>query len=194
MKHFTKSIQIIMLLGGVIFGIIYLFKERKTVMMNDKLAAEVIMPDFKLTNQNGDTQSFYSIKEKIKLVYFGFTSCPEVCPRILSKLTEVEKLLRSYQVPIKIIFISVDSIRDDYETMNNYLINLNPNILGLVGSRLEIKKVSDIFGAFYSESDFNIHSTFVYCISENKYAAVFHDNDRPQDIVNKILQISKRKD
>ncbi len=61
-------------------------------------------------------------------------------------------------------------------------------ILILPGSADLIKHTVDLFGAFYSDKDANIHTTFTYLIYKNKYVGVFHENDTVKHIIDKIIQ------
>lgn len=144
------------------------------------------IPDFILTSEDGKKLAFSEIHEKIRLVYFGFTSCPEICPKILFKLSKAVEILSGYQTRAKIIFITIDPEHDTPEIMKNYLSSLNSNTLGLTGSSDEIQKVADLFGV-YLNNDVNNHSTFVYLMHEDKYIGAFHENDSVDRIASKIL-------
>ncbi len=73
---------------------------------------------FSLTDQNGNAFDNTSLKGHWSLLFFGFTSCPDVCPVTLSALAQVEKKLadsgrKDLLDKLKIYFVSVDPDRDD---------------------------------------------------------------------------------
>ncbi len=191
MKHFFRTIQVTAIAAGLFLGIIYSFNQKKSKNIEPiKIDNQdlLVIPDFSLIEQNGQSLKFSDIKEDLKLVYFGFTLCPEVCPRILGKLVEAEQTLAKYQIPIKIVFITIDPENDNADILKNYLINLSPNIIGFSGSDDLIKHTADLFGAFYSDKDANTHTTFTYLVYKNKYVGVFHENDTVKHIIDKIVQ------
>ena len=59
-----------------------------------------------------------------KMVYFGFTHCPDVCPEELDKITkiakEIEQIVKKENI-ITPVFITCDPERDDVGALNNYL-------------------------------------------------------------------------
>lgn len=69
-------------------------------------------------------KSFYG---KYTLIYFGFLSCPEVCPTTLKKLAEVEKKIGGDQ--INIVFMTLDPERDTIDKMQKYAQFFHPKII-----------------------------------------------------------------
>lgn len=70
------------------------------------------------------------------LVYFGFTSCPDICPTGLAMLAQVRKLLADLpaaQQP-RVLFVSLDPERDSPEHVGNYVRFFDPAFLGATGS------------------------------------------------------------
>lgn len=77
------------------------------------------------------------LKGRWSLVFFGFTSCPDVCPLALQLLSAVARDPAS-GVPAgatQIVFVTVDPQRDTPERMKSYLANFDGRIVGLTGSR-----------------------------------------------------------
>jgi len=69
------------------------------------------------------------------LVYFGYTSCPDICPTELSFVSKVLKALGSDAEKLKVFFITVDPERDTAERLAEYVPYFDRRIRGLVGSR-----------------------------------------------------------
>lgn len=81
------------------------------------------LPDLKdLISDDGNSFDFSHFKGKVLLITYGYTSCPHVCPTILSYLKEVETVLnnRGYKGMFSIIFVSVDPLEDDTERLKSY--------------------------------------------------------------------------
>lgn len=95
---------------------------------------------FNLTDQNGDAFDNGSLNGHWSLLFFGFTSCPDVCPVTLSALAQVEKKLgdagrKDLLEKLKIYFVSVDPDRDDPQVVAKYVAAFSPGFTGVVGTR-----------------------------------------------------------
>ncbi len=90
--------------------------------------------DFALVDQNGQPRTDEDFHGKVALVYFGFATCPDVCPLALGTLSaalnELNEKERAQIVPL---FITVDPERDTPEALKDYLA-FNEAIIGLTGS------------------------------------------------------------
>ena len=97
---------------------------------------------FALTDQNGRRVSDRDFAGKYRLIYFGYTFCPDVCPTDLQKIGvamrrfEQEDPQRAARV--QPIFITVDPARDTPEVMRRYVANFHPRLIGLTGSEADI--------------------------------------------------------
>ena len=95
---------------------------------------------FNLTDQDGKIFSSKSIKKK-KLIYFGYTYCPDVCPFDVLKLSKYIDQNPSIGDRLEFIFITVDPERDSVKQIKDFLENFNPAIHGLTGTVSEIQQV-----------------------------------------------------
>ena len=93
--------------------------------------------NFELTNHLGQKVTNESFNGYYRLVFFGFTNCPDFCPNTLNNIgiiiDEIDK--NDLLVPI---FITVDPERDTVLKLKNYLSNFNSKIIGLSGTNLQI--------------------------------------------------------
>ncbi len=105
--------------------------------------------DFILHSSQGD----FSLKEargKVAVLYFGYTSCPDVCPVSMSKLTQMLKTLpEDKRSRILLVFISVDSRGDTPEKAQQYASFFLKEAKGVTGSREEIDRVVRLYGTNY---------------------------------------------
>lgn len=84
------------------------------------------------------------------VLYFGYTSCPDVCPTSLAILAQAfRKLDDRQQEQVRGIFISVDPMRDTPAKLAQYVALFHPNLVGLTGTRTQIDKVVHEYGAYY---------------------------------------------
>ncbi|SHK19175.1 SCO family protein [Thermocrinis minervae] len=108
--------------------------------------------DFELTNQDGKREKLSQLlgKDKVALIFFGYTNCPDVCPDTLQRLaTMYKKLSPEEQKRVKVIFISVDPERDTPQQLKGYVPFFNPNFMGFTGTPDEIRNVAKEYKVYY---------------------------------------------
>lgn len=93
---------------------------------------------FKLTDQRG----------KIVLVFFGYTTCPDVCPTSLAEFNAVLDQLDEKAKLVQVVFVSVDPPRDTPVKIQEYVERFNPAFIGLSGSEQELAAVWNGYGVF----------------------------------------------
>lgn len=107
---------------------------------------------FALTDQTGKRVTDQDFAGKYRLMYFGYTFCPDVCPTSLSIMAEaLDQLSPEQQAKLVPIFVTVDPERDTPEVLASYVPNFRPDMVGLTGSPDEIKAVARTFKAFYAK-------------------------------------------
>ena len=91
-----------------------------------------LLPDFSLTTANATVINNETLKQQWTLVFFGFTNCPDICPTTLATLSRVIKLLGTPKNSLqpKILFVSVDPMRDTPEMIQDYVKFFNPSFEG----------------------------------------------------------------
>lgn len=98
----------------------------------------------------GDSVELAAYDGELVLLYFGYTSCPDVCPTTLSGVaTALDELSDSERDRVNLIMISVDPERDTQSTLENYVEFFDPTFLGATGSRAAIDAVAAQYGIFY---------------------------------------------
>ena len=87
---------------------------------------------FELVSTKDETFNINSLKGHWTFMFFGYTSCPDVCPTALTKLTGVTKHLRSKDAAedVQVIFVSVDPARDTIERMQQYVGYFDKSFIG----------------------------------------------------------------
>lgn len=110
-------------------------------------------PDFILTNAAGQAVSLSDYKDKIVLLYFGYTFCPDVCPTSLSDLARVQRKLDDGGEKIQVIMITVDPERDTPQKLSEYVDFFHPTFIGLTGSKEEIDAAAEGYGVYYEQHE-----------------------------------------
>lgn len=106
------------------------------------------MPDFTLQAAQGPVK-LSSFRGKYVVVYFGFISCPDICPTTSAALKAALAQLNGQDSQVQVLFVSVDYKRDTPARLASYVQNFSPNFIGLVGNQTETDQVTKDFGIFY---------------------------------------------
>lgn len=110
---------------------------------------------FTLVDQNGRTVSDHDFAGKYRIVYFGFTYCPDVCPVDLQKIGQAMRVLEAKNADlaarVQPIFISVDPERDTPEVMKKYVAAFHPRIIGLTGTPAQVAAAAKVYAVYYSK-------------------------------------------
>ena len=105
--------------------------------------------DFVLQSSQGPV-ALEDFRGKVVLLYFGFLSCPEVCPASMSIYQQtMAKLSESERAEVQPILISIDPARDSVEALEEFTNYFGANILGLTGTHEEIVAVTQDYGAYF---------------------------------------------
>jgi len=107
------------------------------------------LPPFELTEQDGTPFTNANLEGKWSLFFIGYTSCPDVCPTTMAKLTAAyPELLES--ADIQVIFLSVDPQRDTQEKLLSYMDFFNPKFIALTGDHTQLFPLTRGLGFVYA--------------------------------------------
>jgi protein SCO1/2 len=98
-----------------------------------------------LADQHGREYVLGAADERLAVVFFGYTSCPDVCPTTLAEYRRVHDLLGERAQEVSFIFVTVDPERDTPERMGEYVARFNPAFIGLSGTEQELEPVWESF-------------------------------------------------
>ena len=150
---------------------------------------------------DGTTVTERSYGGKWLLVYFGYTSCPEICPTTLFDIAAAMKHLGSEAGNLQPIFITLDPERDTPVVMGEYVRSFDPRIVGLSGEPREIEAVTRAYGAYvarheggaHARGDRLDHSTYIYLMSPaGLFVRAFDSDWSGEEIASKLREIMAR--
>jgi len=132
---------------------------------------QITLPDFELGDDQEYTKTLF--KDKWSLVFFGYASCPDVCPTELYNLNNVAKIITDAGKTMpQVVFISVDPQRDNNEMLTSYAHFYNDDFMGMTGSTSEIDKLVASFGVIYQKT---------FLANNGKYVSVPYSAPIPED-------------
>ncbi len=137
--------------------------------------------NFTLTSHMGQSISLSDFKGQIVLLYFGYTTCPDVCPTTLAELKQARQLLGKRSDEVQVLMVTVDPERDTVPILADYITHFDPSFIGLTGTPEEIAEVATYYGVFYerqeSESALGYlvdHSATVMVIDRDGYLRLIY--------------------
>ena len=157
-------------------------------------------PPINLMGSNGQEFHLEDYQGKVVLVFFGYTSCPDVCPSTLSDMKQVMAALGDLADQVQVVFVTVDPERDTVEKLGSYIGLFDARFLGLTGDEEALGQAWSGYGV-YREIDTESqtaagylvnHSSRLYLINpEGKLALTYSFGTLPEDIAKDIKHILK---
>ena len=110
------------------------------------------IPEFHLTQANGQPLDRASWSGHWNVVYFGYTNCPDVCPTALAVFKQTWKDLGVLKEKVHFDFISVDPQRDAPENLAKYVAFFSPDFIAATGSDDELTRLTRGLGLMYART------------------------------------------
>ncbi|WP_445177155.1 SCO family protein [Rhizorhapis sp. SPR117] len=137
------------------------------------LAGASIGGPFTLTNQDGAKVSWKDFDGQYRIMYFGYSYCPDICPLDLQKLMQgyrqFAKQDSARAARVQPIFITIDPERDTVPVVKNYVSAFDPKLIGLTGTPEEIAKVAKEFAVYYAKDGKDGASDYLVNHSRSPY-------------------------
>jgi protein SCO1/2 len=112
---------------------------------------------FTLTNQDGRKVTERDFEGNYRIVYFGFTYCPDVCPVDMQVIGQAMRLIEKSDEDLagrlQPIFITVDPERDKPAVVKEYVSSFHPRTVGLTGTPEQIADVAKKHGIFFQKAE-----------------------------------------
>ena len=149
---------------------------------------------FQLTDQDGNTVTDQTYQGKLKLIYFGFTFCPDACPTALGVMSAALDKLDVAGERVVPMLITVDPERDTPPVLKDYVSNFHPRMVGLTGTPEQIAQVAKAYRVYYQKipgataGEYQMdHMLLIYLMDgEGKYLTNFGPQVTPDEIAEEI--------
>ncbi|HEX5677887.1 MAG TPA: SCO family protein [Alcanivorax sp.] len=151
--------------------------------------------DFTLTDHHGEPFRLSSLEDRVVILFFGYTHCPDICPAVLARVAQVYRNLEEQgdAGAVQPLFITFDPERDTPAHLREYLPWFKADVIGLTGSVEEIKAVAEQYGVVFLKSDGQdetydfTHSDYIYLLDRQGrvrklYPADFDINEVVNDV------------
>jgi protein SCO1/2 len=122
--------------------------------------------------------------ERLTMVFFGYTNCPDICGRVLGNLSAaMTRLDEDDREQVEVVFVTTDPARDTGEVVRDYLDRYDPSFLGVTGELDDIAAVAASVGVGMGEElptggyEVDAHTTTVTGIDIGDEAPIFWSQD-----------------
>ena len=151
---------------------------------------------FALQALDGHEVTDAAYRGKWLLVYFGYTSCPDICPTVLLRVGQALDQLGPLADRVQPIFITVDPARDTAQRLKQYMGAFSPRIVGLRGDPQQVGEAARQFHVFYRARDLGNgeytvdHSSFLYVVSpEGRFEKLLADSLPADKLANELRDL-----
>lgn len=168
------------------------------------LSAPTTKPSFTLPDVTGRPFDFVAeTRDKVALVFFGYTHCPDICPLHMANIAAVLKQMpHEERARIVTVFVTTDPERDTPERLRTWLANFDPSFVGLTGTPDELARVQELFNlkpAFReyvpgadSANYFVAHGAQVYAFARDGHGyLVYPFGIRQEDWANDLPKLAR---
>ena len=145
-------------------------------------------------NKENKFEKFNGYKDKVLLVFFGYTHCPDVCPTTVLDMARVMKGLGDQSENVLPIFISVDYDRDNYNKVRDYVDFFDSRIAALTSDKKNIDMLTKYFKTKYEFVDpkdkgyIVEHSSNIYVLDKKLQVKQIIPNGIPSKEITKIVK------
>lgn len=143
---------------------------------------------------NNNITKFNGYEDKVLLVFFGYTFCPDVCPTTVLDMAKVMKGLGEQSNEVLPMFISVDYDRDNYKKVREYVDFFDNRIAALTSDKKNIDALTKFFKTKYEFVDPNKegfiveHSSNIYVLDKRLQVKKIIPNGIPSTEIIRIVK------
>ena len=155
--------------------------------------------DFSLQTANNEKFRLRDQKGKIVLLFFGYTSCPDVCPVTLATFKQVYEKLGDDAQKVRFVMITADPERDTPDKVAEFAARFNPEFIGLSGDITDLEAIWKELGVFVEKQDWGSaagylvsHTASVYVLDQTgSLFMTFPYGTTATDMTDDIVQMPK---
>jgi len=145
------------------------------------LAGARIGGPFQLIDQDGKAITDKAFAGKYRIMYFGYTYCPDVCPTTAQTIGAAMRLLDKSDPALSVrvvpVFVTVDPDRDTPAVVKQFVGAFYPRFVGLTGSAAAIDTIKTEYGVFASKGKTTPNGG--YLVEHSNAAYLMDSNGKP---------------
>ena len=158
-----------------------------------------VVPDVALPDTDGAPYSLATAKAPLKVVFFGYTNCPDTCQIVMSTIAgAVSRLDAAQRDRVQVVFVTTDPARDTGRALRTYLDRFNPDFVGVTGdlSRIvDLAKPMKVYiekGQKLPSGGYEVtHATYTFGVTGDQVRVVWSEDTSPAAMAADIIKLLK---
>ena len=196
--------SVLLMIAGVLVGLAVVAGvalARPYNLRGSAINPPVPAEDFVLTAGQGADWRLSDQRGRLVFIFFGYTTCPDICPATLGELKQVRARLGAQAEDVQVVFVTVDPQRDTPDRMSKYASAFDPSFVALTGSEAALQPVWKAYGVFRAINEnasgagyLVDHSTRIYLIDRDGNLRVTYSFGTPiEDLVQDVKFLLREK-
>ena len=150
--------------------------------------------DFTLTNQDHQRFRLEDVRGRPALLFFGYTSCPDMCPMTMSRIMGALGRIGSSAPEVVTLFVSLDPTRDTPAVLKDYVGGFKTPLIGLTGTDQEVTRVASAYHASFQIVQTGTpnylvnHTSAIFLIDRRGKLRQYFKNDEDPDTLAAALR------
>lgn len=156
--------------------------------------------DFTLTNQDGQPFRLAQLRGRPAVLFFGYTSCPDMCPMTMSRIAAALKIVGDQAREVTTLFISVDPQRDTPAALKEYVGSFSIPMIGLTGTPEDVARVAAQYHASYQivptgTTNYLVnHTSAIFLIDrQGRLRQFFRFDEKPETLASALRTLLSEK-
>lgn len=158
-----------------------------------------VVPDVTLSDDDGAPYSLAKDPAPLKVVFFGYTNCPDICQAVMSTIASaVTRLDADQRKQVQVVFVTTDPARDTGPALRSYLARFDPDFTGVTGDLQQIIALGDPLKVYVDKGQklpsggYEVdHSTYVFGVTGDRAQTVWTQGTSPAAMAADIIKLLK---
>jgi protein SCO1/2 len=158
-----------------------------------------VVPDIALPDTDGKPYSVATATAPLKLVFFGYTNCPDICQIVMSTIASaVSRLDADVRKDVQVVFVTTDPRRDTGKVLRTYLDRLDPDFVGVTGDLARIIDLAKPLKVFIAKGQklpsggYEVdHTTHVFGVTGDQARIAWPQDTSPAAMAADIIKLLK---
>jgi protein SCO1/2 len=142
------------------------------------------------------------VDKPLTLVFYGYTSCPDECPLVMSSLAAaLTRLDAADRDKVEVVFVTTDPARDSEKVLRKYLDRYGKDFIGLTGDLKDIVTLAESMRLYIGDADrlpsggydLGVHDTHVSAVTGGEARVVWSMNTSPKQFADDIHHLLEGK-
>jgi len=156
-----------------------------------------VVPDITLSDAEGKPYSLAKDPAPLKVVFFGYTNCPDICQAVMSTIASaVTRLDAAHRKQVQVDFVTTDPARDTGPALRSYLARFDPGFVGVTGDLKQIIDLAEPLKVYVAKGKklpsggYEVdHSTYVFGVTGDQAQLVWTQGTSPAQMAADMIRL-----